>query len=61
MTQEAKLLAILIESFTDECLEEIKKSKHPDEGDMFNFGLSSAESAVKRIKIKYLDKLNNYK
>ena len=61
MTQEARLLTILIEAFTDECIEEINKHKHPDITDVFNFGISSAEASVKRIKTKYLDKLNDYK
>lgn len=52
------VIKTLLDAFTEECLEEIKKSKHPDEGDMFNFGLSSAESSIKRVKSRYEERLN---
>lgn len=53
------IIKTLLDAFTEECLDEIKKSKHPDEGDMFNFGLSSADAAVKRVKARYEERLNN--
>ena len=41
---------LLIEAFVEECLVEMKKQKHPDPTDLFNFGLGSADAAVRRIK-----------
>jgi len=49
---------LLIEAFVEECIKEIHKTKHPENGP-FNFGLASADAAVRRIKIKYLEKLKN--
>ena len=48
---------LLIEAFVEECLEEMKKQKHPNPPDLFNFGLGSADAAVRRIKTKYIEKL----
>lgn len=48
---------LLIEAFVEECLVEMKKQKHPDPTDLFNFGLGSADAAVRRIKTKYIEKL----
>ena len=48
---------LLIEVFVEECLVEMKKQKHPDPTDLFNFGLGSADAAVRRIKTKYIEKL----
>ena len=59
MRVEDKLIKILIESFTEECLEEIAKQKRDDPADLFNFGLGSADAAVRRIKTKYIEKLTN--
>jgi hypothetical protein len=53
------IIKTLINAFTEECLDEIKKGKHPNEGDMFNFGLSSAEAAIRRVKARYEERLNN--
>lgn len=53
------IIKILIDAFAEDCIAEIKKSKHPNEGDMFNFGLASAESSIKRIKQQYEERLNN--
>jgi hypothetical protein len=61
MKLEDVVIKILIESFTEECLEEMKKQKRGDEADLFNFGLGSADAAVRRVKTKWLDKLNNNK
>lgn len=58
MRIEDRVIKILIEAFTEECLEEIAKQKHPDPTDLFNFGLSSADAAVRRTKTKWVDKLN---
>jgi len=55
----AIIIKTLLDAFTEECLEEIKKSKHPEEGDVFNFGLSSAEAAVRRVKNRYEERLQN--
>jgi hypothetical protein len=49
---------LLIEAFVEECIQEINKTKHPDPADIFNFGLASAEASVRRIKTKYIEKLN---
>ena len=48
---------LLIEAFVEECLVEMKKQKHPDPTDLFNFGLGSADATVRRIKTKYIEKL----
>jgi acyl carrier protein len=58
MKIENRIIKILIESFTEDCLEEIIKTQHPNEIDTFNFGLASADAAVRRIKTKWLNKLN---
>ena len=58
MKIENRIIKILIESFTEECLEEISKTKHPNETDIFNFGLASADASVRRIITKWLNKLN---
>jgi hypothetical protein len=34
--------------------------KHPENG-LFNFGLASADAAVRRVKTRWIEKLNNYK
>jgi hypothetical protein len=57
MRIEDKIIQLLIESFAEECLEEMAKQKHPENGP-FNFGLASADAAVRRIKTKYIEKLN---
>ena len=49
---------LLIETFVEECIEEIYKMRHPENGP-FNFGLASADASVRRIKTKYLEKLKN--
>ena len=48
---------LLIEAFVEECLVEMKKQKHPDPTDLFNFGLGSADAAVRRTKTKWIEKL----
>ncbi len=60
-TPEATAVAIklLIESFTEDCLDEINKMKRENEADVFNYGLGSADAAVRRIKTKYIERLNN--
>jgi hypothetical protein len=58
MKIEDKIIQLLIESFTEECLEEMAKQKHPEPTDLFNFGLGSADAAVRRVKTKWIDKLN---
>ena len=57
MRIEDRVLKLLIEAFTEECLEEMTKQKHPENGP-FNFGLASADAAVRRVKTKWIDKLN---
>ena len=57
MNIEDKVVKLLIEAFTEECLEEIDRMKHP-ETDTFNFGLGSADAAVRRTKTKWINKLN---
>lgn len=52
---------LLIEAFVEECLVEMKKQKHPEPTDLFNFGLGSADAAVRRIKTKYIEKLKTNK
>lgn len=60
-TPEATAVAIklLIEAFTEDCLNEINKMKHENETDVFNHGLGSADAAVRRIKTLYIERLNN--
>jgi hypothetical protein len=53
------IIKTLLDAFTEECLDEIKKGKHPNEGDMFNFGLSSADAAIRRVKARYEERLNS--
>ena len=60
MRIEDKIIQLLIESFTEECIEEMAKQKHPENGP-FNFGLASADAAVRRIKTKYIEKLKTNK
>lgn len=50
---------LLIVAFVEECLEEINERKHPEVSDVFNFGLASADGAIRRMKTKYLNKLEN--
>jgi hypothetical protein len=50
---------LLIEAFVEECLVEMARQKHPEPTDLFNFGLGSADAAVRRIKTKYIEKLNS--
>ena len=57
MRIEDRVIKILIEAFTEDCLEEVDRMKHP-EIDQFNFGLASADAAVRRVKTKWVDKLN---
>lgn len=56
MKIEDRVIKLLIEAFTEECLEEIDRMKHP-ETDQFNFGLGSADAAVRRVKTKWVTKL----
>ena len=58
MKIEDRVIKILIEAFTEECLETIAQQKHPEPTDLFNFGLASADAAVRRTKTKWIDKLN---
>lgn len=51
-------LKILIESFAEECLNEIDRMKRENEHDVFNFGIASADAAVRRIRTKYIENLN---
>jgi len=60
MIIENKVIQLLIEAFTEECLDEASKMKHPENG-LFNFGLASADAAVRRVKTRWIEKLNNYK
>ena len=60
MIIENKVIQLLIEAFTEECLDEAAKMKHPENGP-FNFGLASADAAIRRVKTKWIEKLNNYK
>jgi hypothetical protein len=57
MRVEELALKLLLETFADECLEEINKMKHPEVTDVFNFGLGSADAAVRRVKTKWIEKL----
>jgi transcription initiation factor IIE alpha subunit len=57
MNIESRIIRLLIETFTEECIEEINKQKHPDPADVFNFGLASADAAVRRTKTKWIEKL----
>ena len=57
---ENTVIKILIETFTEECLEEINKAKHPENGP-FNFGIASSDASVRRIKVKWLEKLKHIK
>lgn len=57
MKLEETVIKLLIETFADECLEEINKMKHPEVTDVFNFGLGSADAAVRRVKTKWIGKL----
>jgi hypothetical protein len=57
MNAESQVIKLLIEAFTEECIEEINKHKHPDPADMFNFGAASAEASIRRIKTKWVEKL----
>jgi len=52
-------LRIFIETFTEDCLNEIQSMKHPNEIDVFNFGLASADASVRRIRTKWLKKIEN--
>ena len=52
---------LLIEAFVEECLVEMARQKHPEPTDLFNFGLGSADAAVRRIKTKYIEKLKTNK
>jgi hypothetical protein len=52
---------LLLTAFVEECLEEMKKTKREDPTDLFNFGLGSADAAVRRVKIRWIEKLNNNK
>lgn len=56
MSIENTVIKLLIESFTEECLEEVNKMKHPED-DLFNIGLTSADAAVRRVKNRWMDKL----
>ena len=59
MQIEDKVIKLLIEAFTEECLEEMAKQKRDNPADLFNFGLGSADAAVRRVKTKWIEKLNN--
>ena len=59
MQIEDKVIKLLIEEFTEECLEEMAKQKRDNPADLFNFGLGSADAAVRRVKTKWIEKLNN--
>jgi hypothetical protein len=52
-------LRMFIETFAEDCLNEIKSMKHPNEVDVFNFGLASADASVRRVKTKWLKKIEN--
>ena len=58
MQIEDKVIKLLIEAFTEECLEEMAKQKRDNPADLFNFGLGSADAAVRRVKTEWIDKLN---
>lgn len=57
MKLEETVIKLLIESFAEECIEEINNMKHPEVTDVFNFGLASADAAVRRTKTKWIEKL----
>jgi len=57
MRIEEVAIKLLLETFADECIEEINSMKHPEITDVFNFGLGSADAAVRRVKTKWLEKL----
>jgi len=61
MKIEEKIIKLLIESFTEECIGEMAKQKREDPADLFNFGIGSADAAVRRVKTKWIEKLNNNK
>jgi hypothetical protein len=61
MSIENQVIKLLIESFTEECIEEMTKQKREDPADLFNFGIGSADAAVRRVKTKWIEKLNNNK
>ena len=48
---------ILLETFVEECLEELDKQKHLNPLDLFNNGLGSADAAIRRVKLKGINKL----
>lgn len=50
---------LLIDTFVEECLEEIKRTKREDPTDLFNFGLASADAAVRRVKTRWIEKFKN--
>lgn len=58
MRIEDKVIQLLIDAFTEECIETINNQKHP-ENDLFNFGIASADAAVRRVKTKWVEKLTN--
>lgn len=45
-----------LKKLRDDILEEIDRMKHP-ETDMFNFGIASADGAVRRVVTKWLEKI----
>jgi hypothetical protein len=61
MRIENTVIKLLIESFTEECIEEMAKQKRNDPADLFNFGIGSADAAVRRVKTKWIEKLINNK
>ena len=61
MKIENTVIKLLIESFAEECIEEMIKQKRKDPADLFNFGIGSADAAVRRVKTKWTEKLINNK
>lgn len=57
MRIEDRVIKLLIEAFTEECLEELNQRKRDNPSDQFNFGLASADAAVRRTKTKWINKL----
>lgn len=58
MRIEDRIIQLLIEAFAEECIETINNQKHPENGP-FNFGIASADAAVRRVKTKWVEKLIN--
>lgn len=61
MEATATVIKVLLDAFTEECVTEIANQRRPNTGevDIFNIGLSSADAAIKRVKTRYMERLEN--